>query len=69
MRGRLLHTINSLALSVTYGDTSPFCRYATSSPGRGKSFLKGRGLGKEMKFAWTAKGSPFGRAGKSKGFD
>ena len=62
MRGRLLHTINSLALSV-------FCRYATSSPGRGKSFLKGRGLGKEMKFAWTAKGSPFGRAGKSKGFD
>ena len=66
MRGRLLHTINSLALSVTCGDTSP---YATSSPGRGKSFLKGRGLGKEMKFAWTAKGSPFGRAGKSKGFD
>ena len=32
-----------LALSVTYGDTSP----------------KGRGLGKEMKLAWTAKGSPF----------
>ena len=29
MRGRLLHTINSLALSVTCGDTSP----------------KGRGLG------------------------
>jgi len=22
-----------------------------------------------LKFAWTAKGSPFGRAGKSKGFD
>ena len=36
-----------LALSVTFGATSP----------------KGRGLGKEMKFAWTAKGSPFGRAG------
>ena len=53
MRGRLLHTINSLALSVTFGATSP----------------KGGGLGKEMKFAWTAKGSPFGRAGKSKGFD
>ena len=71
MRGRLLHTINSLALSVTAYAVphSPFCRYATSSPGRGKSFLKGRGLGKEMKFAWTAKGSPFGRAGKSKGFD
>ena len=42
-----------LALSVTYGDTSP----------------KGRGLGKEMKLMWTAKGSPFGRAGKSIGFD
>ena len=39
-------TENGLALSVTFGDTSP----------------KGRGLGKEMKFAWTAKGSPLGRA-------
>ena len=38
--------VNILALSVTCGDTSP----------------KGRGLGKKMKFAWTAKGSPFGRA-------
>ena len=38
--------VSILALSVTYGDTSP----------------KGRGLGKKMKFAWTAKGSPFGRA-------
>ena len=36
-----------LALSVTFGATSP----------------KGRGLGKEMKFAWTAKGSHFGGAG------
>ena len=35
--------VNILALSVTCGDTSP----------------KGRGLGKEMKFAWTAKGSHF----------
>ena len=34
--------VNILALSVTCGDTSP----------------KGRGLGKKMKFAWTAKGSP-----------
>ena len=49
----LLHKGSILALSVTYGDTSP----------------KGRGLGKVMKFAWTAKGSPFGRAGKSVGFD
>ncbi len=45
--------VSILALSVTYGDTSP----------------KGRGLGKEMKFAWTAKGSHFGGAGKSVGFD
>ena len=35
--------VSILALSVTCGDTSP----------------KGRGLGKKMKFAWTAKGSPF----------
>ena len=49
----LLHKGSILALSVTYGDTSP----------------KGRGLGKEMNFAWTAKGSHFGGAGKSKGFD
>ena len=56
MRGRLLHTINSLALSVTCGDTLPLLSLRDiTSP-------KGRGLGKEMKFAWTAKGSPFGRA-------
>ena len=36
--------------------------YATSSPDRGKS-VKGRGLGKKMHFAWTAKGSHFGGAG------
>ena len=35
--------VSILALSVTYGATS----------------LKGRGLGKEMDFAWTAKGSHF----------
>ena len=59
-----------LALSVTFGDRLPFLSLARHlPPARGKSFLKGRGLGKEMKFAWTAKGSPFGRAGKSKGFD
>ena len=40
--------VNILALSVTCGDTSP----------------KGRGLGKKMKFAWTAKGSHFGGAGE-----
>ena len=39
-----------LALSVTFGATSP----------------QGRGLGKKMKFAWTAKGSHFGGAGFAK---
>ena len=43
-----LWTVNVLALSVTYGATSP----------------KGRGLGKERNFAWTAKGSHFGGAGE-----
>ena len=38
-----LRSIDPLFLSVTYGATSP----------------KGRGLGKEMDFAWTAKGSHF----------
>ena len=41
------------ASSVTYGDTSP----------------KRRGLGRKMNFTWTAKGSHFGGAGKSVGFD
>ena len=45
--------VSRLALSVTYGDTSP----------------KGRGLGRKMNFTWTAKGSHFGGAGKSAGFD
>ena len=36
--------VSRLALSVTYGDTSP----------------KGRDLGRKMKVAWIAKGSPFG---------
>ena len=47
------------ARSVTFGDTlSPFCRCATSSPDRGKSF-KGRG----KKHSLHSLGSPFGRAG------
>ena len=49
----MLYKVSVLALSVTYGDTSP----------------KGRGLGKEMNFVWTAKGSHFGGAVKSVGFD
>ena len=44
----MLHMVSILALSVTYGATSP----------------KGRGLGIEMDFAWTAKGSHFGGAGE-----
>ena len=37
-------------------------RFASSSP-------KGRASGETENFVWTAKDSPFGRAGKSKGFD
>ena len=44
---RMLHKVSILALSVTYGDSSP----------------KGRAFGKKMNFAWTAKGSHFGGAG------
>ena len=44
------------------GSPSPSLLRKSTSP-------KGRGLGKEMKFAWIAKGSPFGGAGKSVGFD
>ena len=50
--------VNILALSVTCGDTSP-----TLSVTCGDTSPKGRGLGKKMKFAWTAKGSHFGGAG------
>ena len=46
---KMMYSFSGLALSVTYGDTSP----------------KGRGLGKEMEFAWTAKGSHFGGTGKA----
>ena len=41
----------------------------TSSPGRGKSFLKVGAFGSPRKLHLFAKGSPFGRAGKSEGFD
>jgi len=40
-------TEDPLRLLTTFASTSP----------------KGRDLGKEMKFAWTAKGSPLGGAG------
>ena len=46
-RGFVLRQASSPSPSLLRKSTSP----------------KGRGLGKEMKFAWTAKGSPFGRAG------
>ena len=45
------------------------CSFSASSPSpsllRKSTSPKGRGLGKEMTFAGTAKGSPFGRAGKA----
>ena len=53
-----------LALSGRFASRLPLLSPAvTSSPDRGKSFLKGRALGIKMKFAWTAKASPFGRGG------
>ena len=50
-----------LALSVFASQihTPPFVALRHLPPARGKSFLKGRGLGKEMNFAWIAKGSHF----------
>ena len=53
------HLLLSLSPAVTFlPGAGRIC------PGRGKSFLKGRGLGKEMNLAWTAKGSHFGGAGE-----
>ena len=60
--------VSILALSVKacrLCQIPPFVAARHLPPARGKSFLKGRGLGKEMKFAWTAKGSHFGGAGKA----
>ena len=56
--------VNILALSVFAPQihTPLFVAVRHLPPARGKSFLKGRGLGKKMKFAWTAKGSHFGGA-------
>ena len=48
---------------------SPFCRCATSSPGRGKSFLKGTPLDYARNFTATAKSRPLGEGGKAVGFD
>ena len=39
---------------------SPFCRCATSSPDRGKSFLKGRGLGSTVKLLVLPRAPPLG---------
>lgn len=51
MRGRLLHTINSLALSVTCGDTLPLLSLRDIfPPERGKSSLKGTALAVAKKF-------------------
>ena len=47
MRGRLLHTINSLALSVTCGDTLPLLSLCDIFPRRGGSLSsKGEALAK-----------------------
>ena len=40
---------------------SPFCRYATSSPGRGKSALKGAAFGNAVKLPAATKAVPLGK--------
>ena len=45
---------------------SPFCRYATSSPGRGKSALKGTAFGGGDKVSGIAIRRPLGGAGTAK---
>ena len=67
-RGEVVEENDSLPTLVSFGNGRAagkqprplrlLTTFASTSP-------KGRGLGKEMKFAWTAKGSPFGRAGKA----
>ena len=56
-----------LSQSLTALPDSPFCRCATSSPGRGKSFLKGRALGIAGEFpvkpqSFRARSLPLGGA-------
>ena len=64
MRGRLLHTINSLALSVTCGDTLSLLSLRDIFPRPGEVFpQRGGALGKTANFVWTAKASHFGRGG------
>ena len=46
---------------------SPFCRYATSSPGRGKSALKGTPLRYAGKFTVTAEAVPLGKVAATSG--
>ena len=46
---------------------SPFCRYATSSPGRGKSALKGTPLRYAGKFTVTAEAVPLGKVAAPRG--
>ena len=51
MRGRLLHTINSLALSVTCGDTLPLLSLRDIFPRPGEVFLIEGGSGEKENFA------------------
>ncbi len=44
---------------------SPFCRCATSSPGRGKSALKGTALAVAENFTAAPKGAPLGELSRS----
>ncbi|RAW56381.1 hypothetical protein C4N24_11035 [Faecalibacterium prausnitzii] len=65
MTGGVQASVLALSVFASQIHTPPFVALRHLPPARGKSFLKGRGLGKEMKFAGTAKGSHFGGAGKA----
>ena len=71
MRGRLLHTINSLALSVTCGDTLPLLSLRDIFPRPGEVVLWDGAFGSTEKFPAKvqslrhARGSLFEGAGKT----
>ena len=74
---RMLHALERRSHPADHGPSfaslySPFCRYATSSPDRGKSALKGTPYGNAGNFIAAAKSRPLGegglpRSGKTEG--
>ena len=63
MRGRLLHTINSLALSVTCGDTLPLLSLRDIFPRPGEVVPQGDGFSGGEKVSGSAIRRPLGGAG------